>query len=81
MSNQDPRLDPRLGAAPDDAVTDDLSAEEHGRGEGVGEAKEVEGLSQGQLVWRRFIRHKGLNWFRRTLGPHAATFGGWIIPS
>ena len=59
MSNQDPRLDPRLGAAPDDAVTDDLSAEEHGRGEGVGEAKEVEGLSQGQLVWRRFIRHKG----------------------
>jgi peptide/nickel transport system permease protein len=30
-----------------------------GRGEGVGEAKEVEGLSQGQIVWRRFVRHKG----------------------
>ncbi len=30
-----------------------------GRGEGVGEAKEVEGLSQGQIVWGRFIRHKG----------------------
>lgn len=30
-----------------------------GRGEGVGEAKEVEGLSQGQIVWRRFLRHKG----------------------
>ncbi|MCA0296267.1 MAG: ABC transporter permease [Actinobacteria bacterium] len=30
-----------------------------GRGEGVGELKEVEGLSQSQLVWRRFIRHKG----------------------
>ena len=33
--------------------------EAHGRGEGVGELKEVEGLSQGQIVWRRFIRHKG----------------------
>lgn len=33
--------------------------DESGRGEGVGEAKEVEGLSQGQIVWRRFVRHKG----------------------
>ena len=30
-----------------------------GRGEGVGQAKEVEGLSQGQIVWSRFIRHRG----------------------
>lgn len=30
-----------------------------GRGEGVGTSKEVEGLSQGQIVWGRFIRHKG----------------------
>lgn len=34
-------------------------ADDHGRGEGVGQLKEVEGLSQGQLVWRRFIRHRG----------------------
>lgn len=33
--------------------------ESRGRGEGVGESKEVEGLSQGQIVWRRFIRHRG----------------------
>jgi peptide/nickel transport system permease protein len=33
--------------------------DDHGRGEGVGQLKEVEGLSQGQIVWRRFIRHKG----------------------
>ncbi len=38
------------------APTDD---DARGRGEGVGQAKEVEGLSQGQIVWRRFIRHKG----------------------
>ncbi len=34
-------------------------ADAHGRGEGVGTAKEVEGLSQGQIVWSRFIRHRG----------------------
>ncbi|MGA4508897.1 ABC transporter permease [Propionibacteriaceae bacterium G1746] len=34
-------------------------ASAHGRGEGVGEAKEVQGLSQGQIVWRRFRRHLG----------------------
>lgn len=31
----------------------------HGRGEGVGELRETEGLSQGQIVWRRFRRHLG----------------------
>jgi peptide/nickel transport system permease protein len=36
-----------------------LDPDDHGRGEGVGQLKEVEGLSQGQLVWRRFIRHRG----------------------
>ncbi|MFZ2750293.1 MAG: ABC transporter permease [Propioniciclava sp.] len=30
-----------------------------GRGEGVGEGKEVVGLSQGQIVTRRFFRHRG----------------------
>ena len=36
---------------------DDTDA--HGRGEGVGEAQEVQGLSQGQIVLRRFRRHLG----------------------
>lgn len=31
----------------------------YGRGEGVGEGKDVQGLSQGQIVWQRFIRHRG----------------------
>lgn len=35
------------------------SAEAFGRGEGVGSSKEVEGLSQGQIVWGRFVRHRG----------------------
>ncbi len=35
------------------------SADAVGRGEGVGQAKEVEGLSQSQIVWSRFIRHRG----------------------
>ncbi|HOC13897.1 MAG TPA: ABC transporter permease [Propionicimonas sp.] len=30
-----------------------------GRGDNAIEAKEVEGLSQGQIVWRRFLRHRG----------------------
>ncbi len=30
-----------------------------GRGEGVGEALETEGLSQGKIVTRKFFRHKG----------------------
>ena len=33
--------------------------EASGRGEGVGEGKEVAGLSQGQIVARRFFRHRG----------------------
>ncbi|CAI9406614.1 MULTISPECIES: ABC transporter permease [Aestuariimicrobium] len=33
--------------------------ESHGRGEGVGEAQEVQGLSQGTIVFRRFVRHSG----------------------
>lgn len=37
----------------------DETLEATGRGEGVGTAKEVEGLSQGQIVWARFIRHRG----------------------
>ncbi len=37
----------------------DPTEEAFGRGEGVGTSKEVEGLSQGQIVWGRFIRHKG----------------------
>ncbi len=30
-----------------------------GRGDNAIESKEVEGLSQGQIVWRRFLRHRG----------------------
>lgn len=45
---------------PEELSEDLLSAEDSvGRGEGVGESREVEGLSQGQIVWRRFIRHRG----------------------
>ncbi|MEN0071382.1 MAG: ABC transporter permease [Propionicimonas sp.] len=46
------------GDAPTD-LPENLEADAIGRGEGIGEAKEVEGLSQGQIVWRRFIRHRG----------------------
>ncbi len=67
--------EPRPGFDPDAAIeTDPLATlpnendpdavpsgddESTGRGEGVGTSKEVEGLSQGQIVWSRFIRHKG----------------------
>ena len=67
--------EPRPGFDPDAAIeTDPLATlpnendpdavpsgddESTGRGEGVGTAKEVEGLSQSQIVWSRFIRHKG----------------------
>ena len=30
-----------------------------GRGEGVGQAQEVQGLTQGQIVFARFVRHRG----------------------
>lgn len=42
-------------ALPESALPEDA----YGRGEGVGEGQEVEGLSQGQIVWSRFIRHRG----------------------
>jgi peptide/nickel transport system permease protein len=48
MTDQDKRQ-------PDDAAT----AGGPGRGEGAGEAKEVEGLSQGTIVRRKFFRHRG----------------------
>ncbi len=51
-----------LGVLPDagtGAEPLDPTDEAFGRGEGVGASKEVEGLSQGQIVWGRFIRHKG----------------------
>lgn len=56
---------------PGDLPTDlppELAEDAIGRGEGVGESKEVEGLSQGQIVWRRFIRHKGAIFGLVTLG-------------
>ncbi len=37
----------------------DEADDAYGRGEGVGEGQEVQGLSQGQIVWSRFIRHRG----------------------
>lgn len=51
-----------LPDVPGDVPTDlepDRQADAIGRGEGTGEAKEVEGLSQGQIVWQRFVRHRG----------------------
>ena len=51
--------DPGLAAVevPEEVAGDDAAA--YGRGEGVGEGQDVKGLSQGQIVWSRFIRHKG----------------------
>lgn len=46
----------------------DVDAGGPGRGEGAGEAKEVEGLSQGKIVWRKFIRHRGAMFGLITLG-------------
>lgn len=37
----------------------DIDPDSIGRGEGVGQAKEVEGLSQNQIVFRRLVRHRG----------------------
>ncbi len=39
-----------------------------GRGEGVGEAKEVQGLSQSTIVRRKFLRHRGALFGMITLG-------------
>ena len=36
-----------------------LDESAYGRGEGVGEARETEGLSQGRIVLQRFFRHRG----------------------
>lgn len=47
------------GALPPEGGTGDDLSQATGRGEGVGQAKEVEGLSQAQIVWGRFIRHRG----------------------
>ena len=51
--------DPGLAAVevPEEVAGDDAAA--YGRGEGVGEGQDVKGLSQGQIVWSRFIRHRG----------------------
>lgn len=46
--------------------SEDLSGP--GRGDNAIEVKEVEGLSQGQIVWRRFIRHRGSIFGLVTLG-------------
>ena len=64
------RPQPGVPAVAGESVGTDAASESHvsvtsteddafGRGEGVIEAKEVEGLSQGQIVVRRFLRHKG----------------------
>lgn len=56
----EPAIEPDpLALLPDDRGRSDDGADAVGRGEGVGQAKEVEGLSQSQIVWSRFIRHKG----------------------
>jgi peptide/nickel transport system permease protein len=56
-SNLNPNAEVELQAMAEGIQPTD--PDDHGRGEGVGQLKEVEGLSQGQIVWRRFIRHKG----------------------
>lgn len=56
-SNLNPNSDAERRAMTEGAQPTD--PDDQGRGEGVGQLKEVEGLSLGQIVWRRFIRHKG----------------------
>ncbi len=48
---------PSEDAEPAPIETADMEA--FGHGEGVIQAKEVEGLSQGTIVFRRFVRHRG----------------------
>ena len=55
-----------LGAAT--VVEAEHADDAHGRGEGVGEAQEVAGLSQGTIVFRRFIRHSGALFGMVTIG-------------
>jgi peptide/nickel transport system permease protein len=55
--DEDPNeSEPKLG---DDQATLPLGNEEESRGENAIELKEVEGLSQGRIVLRRFFRHRG----------------------
>lgn len=58
---QQPSPQPTPGVLPEAADEVDVIGADGavGRGEGIGEAREVEGLSQGQIVWGRFIRHRG----------------------
>lgn len=53
--------EPLLEEPAADGVTEvaDNAAEASGRGEGVGQALEVQGKSQNQIVRERFFRHKG----------------------
>lgn len=44
---------------PLESLDENSHASAHGRGEGIGELKETQGLSQGQIVWGRFRRHLG----------------------
>lgn len=59
MSNDKHSDADRIEDALPEAEPAALGAEAYGRGEGVGEGQEVQGLSQGQIVWGRFIRHRG----------------------
>jgi peptide/nickel transport system permease protein len=68
MNTDDPLEDFPDGIRPDsmidadnanDGLVEDGLADSHGRGDNAIAVKEVEGLSQGQIVWRRFVRHKG----------------------
>lgn len=77
MTDERPNEEPQLpseqgtpGIVPGEQLPEpsDTTEDATGRGEGIGEAKEVEGLSQGQVVWRRFIRHKGAIFGVVTLG-------------
>ncbi len=56
-NDSDPNISGDL--AHDDAATALTAEGATGRGEGVGQAKETEGLSQGQIVRARFLRHRG----------------------
>lgn len=59
---------PDVQGAAEHEVVAATSADAYGRGEGVGEGKEVQGLSQGRIVLRRFIRHRGAIFGLITLG-------------
>ncbi len=57
MNNTDMNDMDKNEITPEEAV--EIDQEAVGRGEGVGEALETEGLSQGKIVARKFFRHKG----------------------